>query len=278
MFMQAQPQAPPAQVMQVQVPMGLQPGGTFLANTPMGPVQATVPYGVQGGMMMTISVPMNAGGQGMPTAPQPQMMVMMQPQPQVMVPMQQPSPMMMMPQMQSIVGSAVSASPPQPMVMQQQAPPPQQATPPVAPAKEDGAAKRGAPGLLIYQVNIHPLGDCNSCETCCDKSSSPVGQLEAKKMEGAPEELKGVMSNEAWELVVENLAKWQDQLPCQMVPCCELCCLAPPCLPFLCCAYASRKSWERAQAEKINEMLEKYHCKLHFEREGCTPYAKVVWA
>jgi len=184
-------------MMQVQVPVGLQPGGQFQAMTPSGPVLATVPYGVNGGQFMTIQVPVMQAGM----VPQPQMMVQ---QPQMMM-MQQPQMMMQQPQMMA----------PQPMVMNQAAMSQQPAAPQQQPA---AGPKRGTPGLLIWQVNVHPLGE--SCEGCCGRGASPVGQLVEKKGGAAPDALKDVISDAAFELIVEKLDKWQQQLPCQCVPCC----------------------------------------------------------
>jgi len=243
-------------MMQVQVPVGLQPGGQFQAMTPSGPVLATVPYGVNGGQFMTIQVPVMQAGM----VPQPQMMVQ---QPQMMM-MQQPQMMMQQPQMMA----------PQPMVMNQAAMSQQPAAPQQQPA---AGPKRGTPGLLIWQVNVHPLGE--SCEGCCGRGASPVGQLVEKKGGAAPDALKDVISDAAFELIVEKLDKWQQQLPCQCVPCCEVLCFCPPCLPCYCCMRAQRSSWEESTTNDINEMLKRYNTEFKFEHEDCMkPHAKLVWS
>ena len=55
---QAVAQPPAMQMMQVQVPPGVAPGGVFVVATPSGgQVQVTVPHGVQAGGVMQVQVP-----------------------------------------------------------------------------------------------------------------------------------------------------------------------------------------------------------------------------
>ena len=265
------------QVMQVVVPPGLVPGNVFIASTHVGPVQVVVPQGLPvtpaGTQVMHIRVPVQQQQQ------QQQQQISVQP---VVMPQAQ----MMQPLVVNPVAVALAA--PQPMVMQQVVP--------AAAAQTQVAASKavtsptpaattefapGPSGCGLYRVLLNPTG--KSGEGCCDASASPVRQLAKRNL---PSQLVGVVSPEAWELIIEKLFEWQTMVGPFPLPICELacsfsagCCIFAPCLMF---QYANRNSWENNTQEQINAMLQQYKVQLRFEKEGacccCVQhYAHIVW-
>ena len=299
------------QTMQVVVPAGVRPGGAFNAQTPHGLVSVTVPPGMpvqaNGQIVMTIQVPVKQQVvqqvvqqpqmvvQHPQVAVQQQMVVQqhMMPVPQVQqvaqvqYPQQTQYPQQGMPaqqvQLQQVqlqqmqLQQAQQVQPmtpaPQPQVMQQQ----QSATPPAersAMTPNSGApAKKGKSGEVVYSVNLAASGDDVCGPACCDRTASPVGQLErSKKM---PVELASntSMSASAWDLILEKLVAHQGQIACYPVPGCQPwcalscgCCCA--CAVCLICAHSNRDSWEARIAEEMNDMLKKFGLCVRFEKAG----------
>jgi len=271
-------------MMQVQVPVGLQPGGQFQAMTPSGPVLATVPYGVNGGQFMTIQVPVMQAGM----VPQPQMMVqqpqMAMQQPQMVV--QQPQMVVQQPQM-IVPGPQLGAPPiqqatspaPQPMVMQQAAtPPPKSPAETPKPAQEKPA--KGSTGEVVYDQDISSIGE--GCGWCCDRSATPLGEIVASGKMPPDLSAKTSLSPSAWELVLDKFKQHQSYVSCYPVPCCEFfcactlgCCCA--CAPCLICQHMGRSSFEQKVTEEANEMLKKYDLQLSFYQVQHRTRVKFSW-
>ena len=309
MFMQtaAAPPQPQFQTMQVVVPPGVAPGGTFNAQTPHGLVSVAVPQGApvqaNGQIVMQIQVPVKQQVVVQQPVVQ-QQMVVQQPQvqypqqvqqvaPQVQYPQQaqQVAPQVQYPQQQQPmpvpVQQGMPANPvqqmlqqvqlhmqpltpaPQPQVMQQQ----QSATPAEKKTPDHVVAKKGKPGELVYNLNLSPSGPELCGEACCDRGASPVGKLQTSGKMPVELSSKTGISASAWELILEKLVAHQGQIPCYPMPWCQTYCAVScgcccACAVCLICAHATRDSWEAKVSAEVNEMLKKFGLCMHFEKEG----------
>lgn len=281
----------------VAIPPGVAPGMTFMSQTPHGMVNVTVPHGMMPGMQMQIQVPiltqtagggmaqmsLGAGagmaqsifGQQQPMMMQPTMpqAVPQAPQPMVMQPKPQPQPQPSPP----VVEGVLVKNPEQHQTAETppaKAPPDQSAATGKKEKKKVGAFDLPA-GQLLYSVQLSAMGE--NYEGCCDRTASPVGLLEAAQKRATPvgdmpSELKGKISDEAWELILDKLVEHQKRVP-YPVPCCEyycmytcFCCCA--CGPCFMCYYPPRDQWEEKVEGEINSMLAKYNVKFDFAKEG----------